>query len=54
MFVGFIDDPQYILPIMDNFIIEGSNEGIRGTLKSWRFIHAAILAIIDQNGPKIL
>ena len=52
MFVGYINDPAYLLPILDNFIIEGARTN--EVQKSWRFLYAAITALLYQQGPQLL
>ena len=52
MFVGFINEPSYILPLLDNFIIEGARTN--EVQKSWRFLYAAISALLYQQSEKLL
>lgn len=52
MFAGYINDPAYILPILDNFIIEGADTN--EVQKGWRYLYSSIAALMCHHAPQLL
>lgn len=48
LFMGYINDPKYILPILDNYILEKNPSKASLTpLASWRVVFGYILALLN-------
>lgn len=50
LFIGFIQDKDYMLPILDNFILEKNPSKVSSTpLASWRVIFGYIISMISNH-----
>lgn len=50
LFIGYIQDRDYILPIIDNFILEKNPSKVSSTpLASWRVVFGYIINILSAH-----
>ena len=49
MFVGFINDRTFVLPILDNFILEKNPKCSATPLASWRVIYGYIICFLHKH-----
>jgi hypothetical protein len=50
LFMGYIQDRDYILPIIDNFILEKNSSKVSSTpLASWRVVFGYMISILSSH-----